>query len=151
MDMELLMSKKGFLLYELFISFGFIMIIMIIMLQTTVNLKNRQLRIMKEAKINTFNNDIIRSFGSDLKALKISSVTGTASPFTITYASGKVATLIAPSNQSKVTYDGITYDRIVAFISVTHLQKTIGTKTYHIFKINSNDAILGNLTLIGST
>lgn len=144
------MNKKGFLLYELFISFAFIMIIMLIMLQTTVSLKNRQIKIMQEAKINSFNNEIINTLGKDLKDMKIVSIILSGSTYTITYNT-KTVTLVADPTQGKITYDGVLYDRTVNFDNVTMSSEIIGSKTFYSFTINSSDTMAGNLTLVGTS
>lgn len=144
------MNKKGFLLYELFISFGFIMIIMLIMLQTTVNLKNRQIKIMKDAQFTSFNNDIINSLGKDLSTLKIISVTTSGLTYTITYNT-KTVTLIADPTQGLITYDGVTYNRTAAFSSVVKTLTVINGQNFYSFTINTGDTMAGNLTLVGTS
>ena len=61
-------NKQGFLLYELFIAFVFIIIIMLVMLQTTINLKHQQDRNEEQNKLNVFKAEVIKLVGFDLSS-----------------------------------------------------------------------------------
>lgn len=69
------MNKKGFLLYELFLAFTFIIIIMLVMLQTTINIKNQQKEMIISNEVKKANQAIYSEVGSDFKTYEVAFIT----------------------------------------------------------------------------
>ena len=73
----MLQDKRGFLIYELFIAFGFVIVIMLVMLQTTMNMNRIQVRNLERIALSELKTELVNSIGSYLNNFQLISATAT--------------------------------------------------------------------------
>lgn len=163
------MNKKGFLLYELFIAFTFIIIIMLVMLQTTINLKNQQKDMMVNNQVNQATRSVYAGAGSDFKNYKVASINNISYNEILTGSRTFEISYYNPSNLSSfikknlifnadthtITYDGTKMDLAGIKSELTNVyikyNEINGRKTYKIYFVFADESYNFNISCLGGS